>query len=82
MVCEDPALTATDRELNRAYRRALRSGTAPSALRADQRDWLAIREDAAHRSRHALESVYRQRIEELNALAENPGAEDDDSPGF
>jgi uncharacterized protein YecT (DUF1311 family) len=80
MVCGDPDLAAADRELNRAYRRALQSGAAPpGALRADQRDWLAIREDAAQHSRRALSQVYRQRIEELNNIARD-GSED--GPGF
>lgn len=74
MVCADPDLSAADRELNQAYRRALRSGVPPEQLRADQRDWLAIREDAAHRSPRAVASVYDQRIDELNQIAdEGPG---------
>ena len=75
MVCSDPDLSAADRALNRAYRRAMRSGAAPpDDLRADQQDWLAIREDAARRSPDALARVYDQRIDELNQLA-------DDGPG-
>lgn len=74
MVCGDPDLAAADRTLNQAYRRALRSGAAPEQLRQDQRDWLAIREDAALRSPQAVASVYDQRIEELNQIAEDgPG---------
>jgi uncharacterized protein YecT (DUF1311 family) len=73
MVCGDPELAAADRELSRAYRRALQSGAAPpGAVRAEQRDWLAIREDAARHSRRALASVYQQRIDELNAMADGP----------
>lgn len=74
MVCADPQLADADRELNRAYRRAMRSGASPDQLRAEQRDWLAIREDAARRSPRAVASVYEQRIEELNQIA-------DDGPG-
>jgi uncharacterized protein YecT (DUF1311 family) len=70
MVCSDPALAAADQEMSRAYGRALRAGGSPDALRADQRDWLAIREDAAHVSRRALAQVYQQRIDELSAAAE------------
>ena len=78
MVCSDPELAAADRELARSYRRALQSGAAPpGAIRADQRDWLSIREEAARHSRRALASVYQQRIDELNAIAE-----DGDGPGF
>jgi uncharacterized protein YecT (DUF1311 family) len=80
MVCGDPDLTAADRELNRAYQRALRSGAAPpGALRADQRDWLAIREQAARRSPRAVAQVYQQRIDELNAVADG---DEGDGPGF
>ncbi|MFI4966445.1 MAG: lysozyme inhibitor LprI family protein, partial [Caulobacterales bacterium] len=43
MVCGDPELAAADREMNQAFRRALRSGAAPDQLRQDQRYWLAIR---------------------------------------
>ena len=74
MVCEDPDLAAADRALNQAYRRALRSGAPVDQLRAEQRDWLAIREDAARRSPRALASVYEQRIDDLNEIA-------DDGPG-
>jgi uncharacterized protein YecT (DUF1311 family) len=70
MVCADPELAADDRELNRAYRRALRSVSSPEQLRAEQRDWLAIREDAARRSPRAVASIYEQRIDELNRIAD------------
>jgi uncharacterized protein YecT (DUF1311 family) len=71
MVCADPELAAADRELNRAWRRALRSGAPVDQLRQDQRDWLAIREDAARRSPRALANVYDQRIDELNQIADD-----------
>jgi uncharacterized protein YecT (DUF1311 family) len=74
MVCEDPALAAADRRMARAYRRAMGSGVDPEDLRQEQRDWTAIREDAAMRSRQALAQVYDQRIAELNRIAdEAPG---------
>jgi uncharacterized protein YecT (DUF1311 family) len=75
IVCSDPEFAAADRDLNRAYRRALRSGAvAPEDLRADQREWLSLREDAARRSPRALADVYDQRIDELNRIAEDgPG---------
>ena len=76
MVCANPDLAAADRELNRAYRRALRSGAPPEQLRDEQRDWLAIREDAARRSPRAVASIYEQRIEELDRIAD-----DGDDPG-
>lgn len=71
MVCEDPDLAAADRRLARAYDRAARYGSVPPRdLRAEQDDWLEIREDAARRSPAAVSQVYDQRIQELDALAE------------
>ncbi|MFL5298040.1 MAG: lysozyme inhibitor LprI family protein [Phenylobacterium sp.] len=75
LICADAGLAAYDRDLNRAYRRAMRSGAvSPDDLRADQRDWLADREDAARRSPRALGDLYERRIDELNRIA-------DDGPG-
>lgn len=73
MVCADPALAAADRQLERAFQRALRAGAPYDELRGEQDDWLEIREDAARRSPRAVASVYDQRIEELNALADEAG---------
>jgi uncharacterized protein YecT (DUF1311 family) len=74
MVCADPDLADADRELNRAYRRALHSGVPTDQLRDEQRDWLAIREEAARRSPRAVARIYEQRIDELNQIAdEGPG---------
>lgn len=73
MVCGDAELAALDRRLDRAFQEAVQSGIPYRALRAEQDDWLAIREDAARRSPRAVESVYRQRIRELDALAEPLG---------
>lgn len=70
MVCSDPDLAVADRRLNRAYERAIASGIPARELRAEQDDWLGIREDAARRSPRAVASVYEQRIRELNELAE------------
>jgi uncharacterized protein YecT (DUF1311 family) len=70
MVCSDPELAAEDRQLARAYRRALRYGDVdPADLRQEQRDWMGIREDAARHSRRALADVYDQRLQELDAIA-------------
>ena len=75
MVCSDPDLSAADREMTRTYRRALRSGAQPpDQIRADQRDWLAAREEAARRSPREVARLYDQRIDELNEIA-------DDGPG-
>lgn len=71
LVCGDPELASADRELNRAYRRALRSGASPDELRAEQRDWLRSREDVARRSPGAVVDLYRERIEELDQLADD-----------
>jgi uncharacterized protein YecT (DUF1311 family) len=68
-VCADPTLAAADRRLARAYRRVLESGMDPVELDGEQRDWLAIREDAASRSQRALAQVYAQRIAELDRMA-------------
>lgn len=69
MVCEDPALAAADRRMNRAYARALAAGVPADELQAEQNDWLSIREDAARRSPDAVRSIYEQRIDDLRALA-------------
>jgi len=75
LVCADPELGSYDRDLNRAFRRAMRSGAvSPDDLRADQRDWLDDRERAARRSPEAMAELYQQRIDELNRIA-------DDGPG-
>jgi uncharacterized protein YecT (DUF1311 family) len=68
MVCADPDLARADRRLTRAYRAAARSGVPLGQLRAEQDDWLAIREDAAQRSPRAVAQIYDQRIEELESM--------------
>lgn len=70
MVCSDPQLAAADRRLARAYDRAIAAGVSRRDLRDDQRDWLAIREDAARVSPRAVASIYAQRTEELNRIAD------------
>jgi uncharacterized protein len=74
-VCADPGLAAADRRLAQAWRRAMASGADPMELRQEQRDWLAIREDAATRSRRALAQVYAQRTAELDQLADGVASE-------
>ena len=73
MVCTDAVLAAADRHMARAFQRAVRSGAPYDQLRAEQNDWMAMREDAALRSPRALAALYDQRIAELNAIAEGPG---------
>ncbi len=70
MVCDDPGLAAADRRMARAYRGAVRSGAPLAKLRAEQDDWLDLREDAAGISRRAVAQLYAQRIDELEALAD------------
>jgi len=70
MTCSDPGLTAADRQMVRAFRRAVRAGAPYGQLRAEQNDWMAMREDAALRSPRALARLYDQRIDDLNALAD------------
>lgn len=69
MVCDDPELARLDRRLDGAFEQAVASGVPYRSLRAEQDDWLSIREDAARQSPAAVASVYRQRIAELNALS-------------
>jgi len=69
MVCGDPDLAAQDRRMSRAYVAALAAGVPQDQLRAEQSDWLSLREDAARRSPQALHSIYEQRINDLWALA-------------
>jgi uncharacterized protein YecT (DUF1311 family) len=76
LICSDPELAAADREMYRAYRRALRADVDPY-LPQEQRDWIGIREDAARHSRRAVVQVYDQRIQELNHLAEGYGGPPD-----
>jgi uncharacterized protein YecT (DUF1311 family) len=73
LVCTDPALGAADRRMARAYSAALRAGVSEDELRADQEEWLRTRDDAARYSRHALLSVYQERIGELEDLARDGG---------
>jgi len=69
MVCEDAALAAADRRMNNAYAAAVAAGAPEGVLRAEQDDWLGIRDQAARHSRGAVENIYRQRIEELESLS-------------
>jgi len=68
-ICANAALAAADREMRRAYQRALDAGAPPMPLRASQEDWLIASEVAADRSTLDLAASYARRIAELNALA-------------
>jgi uncharacterized protein YecT (DUF1311 family) len=70
LICGDPELAALDRNLARAYDRALDSGVSRRMLRRDQRDWLAERERAARYSGDAVYDVYVERIGELEDLTD------------
>ena len=71
-LCADGTIAAADQDMKRAYQRALKSGAPVKVLRAQQDDWQAASETAAARSPGELASAYRQRIDELNALAADP----------
>lgn len=70
MVCGDPELAAMDRDLARAYDRALVNGASRRVLRRDQRDWLSARERAARQSGDAVYDVYVRRIGELENMTD------------
>jgi hypothetical protein len=70
MVCADPELAGLDRQLNHAFTLAVRSGVSRAALREQQDDWELARERAARRSPGAVAELYRERIDDLLALAE------------
>jgi uncharacterized protein len=72
MVCGDPRLAAADQRLSHAYAAALAAGGPIDQLRAEQADWLNIREDAARYSKRAVLNIYEQRTRELEALVEAP----------
>jgi uncharacterized protein YecT (DUF1311 family) len=72
LACGDPGLRAADRRMSQAYAAALAAGVPERQLRRDQVDWLNMREDAARYSKQALENMYHQRIQELEALGDAP----------
>jgi hypothetical protein len=72
LVCHDPGLRAAEGRMSRAYAAALAAGAPERQLRGDQVDWLNMREDAARYSKQAVENMYRQRIQELEALGDEP----------
>jgi uncharacterized protein YecT (DUF1311 family) len=66
MVCEDAALAAADRRLDRAYRRALATTDDVDWVQRQQRNWLADRESAADDGPDALAEAYDRRLDELS----------------
>lgn len=71
MVCRDRGLANLDQRMKRAYVAALDAGAPSDFLRADQDDWLAVREEAAQISPQAVADIYRQRIGELRRAAQS-----------
>lgn len=71
LICADAALAALDRRLADVYARALASAAAtqPPALKAEQRGWIAVRDDCwkSAEQRACVETSYRLRIAELEA---------------
>ena len=72
MVCADPVVASADRDLKQAYQNAQAAGAPAERLRADEIDWLLFRDSAARRSPAELALAYRQRIDQLNRLADEP----------
>jgi uncharacterized protein YecT (DUF1311 family) len=69
LVCRDPQLAAQDARLAQALASAAKAGVPVDDLQDGQATWLAQRNAAAHRSRAEVSSAYRQRIEEVESLA-------------
>lgn len=65
-VCDSNMLSRLDRQLNRAYQRAMATGDSPRRIRSEQRSWLAAR-DRCRGRRGCLEGMYRSRIAELRS---------------
>ena len=72
MICRDAGLVAADRRLIRAYAAALTAGIPDRLLARDQAEWSDVREDAANRSKQAVENLYHRRIEQLEAVSRRP----------
>ena len=69
VVCRDPQLAAEDARLGRALTSAIQAGAPTADLQDGQTAWLAQRNLAARRSRSEVAAAYRQRIEEVESLA-------------
>lgn len=74
LVCDDARLSAADRAVAEAYRRAETAGVSRRALRRQQQQWLAAREQAAQDQPDALVQVYERRMDELHLQAERAEA--------
>ncbi len=69
MACGDPAISAADRQMNRAYADARAAGVPDARLRQQQQHWQAARATAAREAPWAVRDVYLARIAELNDQA-------------
>jgi hypothetical protein len=69
MICGDAQLASLDRQMSRAYRRALDAGVPRRILDRQQAVWMSARERAARDGPEAVADVYGQRIAELEGLA-------------
>ena len=69
VVCRDPELTAQDARLDQALKSAAQVGVPSGDLQQGQTAWLAQRDAAARRSRDEVATAYRQRIDEVESLA-------------
>ena len=65
LACADPALSAAERQLNRAYREAEAAGVPEDKLERQQQRWLAARATAARQTPWAVHDIYLARIAEL-----------------
>jgi uncharacterized protein YecT (DUF1311 family) len=75
LACGDPALSAAQRRLNRAYAEAVAAGVSPSTLERQQQRWLAARAAAAREAPWAVREVYQARIAELQDLTRDARGE-------
>lgn len=75
LACGDPALTAAQRRLNRAYAEAVAAGVSPDTLERQQHRWLAARAAAAREAPWAVREVYQARIAELQDLTRSARGE-------
>jgi len=69
LLCANPSLAAADRRLARAFDRAVAAGAPTGRLRRQQARWLAAREAAAEEAPWELDSIYAERIAELDDQA-------------
>lgn len=74
-ICSDAALSDLDSQLGRAYKATLANSTAPEPLKAEQKSWLAKRNQCKDTA--CLVSAYQSRLSALGAgqpVAAAPGS--------